>query len=93
VERLPSVFGVECRFGWRELSVICLKSIIAGVMALLLAGVLTLALTIVPATIRMRFGNARQVLLFSLKVFPFGWLLPIIIFGAGFYWEYRRLSK
>jgi hypothetical protein len=24
---------------------------------------------------------------------PVDWTLPILIFGAGFYWEYRRLSR
>ena len=70
-----------------------LRSIIAGVVALLLAAVLIQAIVIVAAIVHGSYGNARWVLLFHWHVVPIDLLLPIIIFGAGFYWEYRRLSK
>jgi hypothetical protein len=73
--------------------VVYLRSIIAGVVALLLATVLIQAIIFVAAIIHGSNGNARWVLLFRWHVVPIDWLLPIIIFGAGFYWEYRRLSK
>ena len=63
-----------------------LKSIIAGVLALLFAAVLIatiflVAVRVIGIGIDMNLGS------------PLFWLPAIVVFGAGFFWEYRRLSK
>ena len=85
--------GPLARFEWREARVVYLRSIIAGVMAPLLAAVLFQAILFVLAFIHERNSDTPWSLVFRWPVVPIDWLLPIIIFGVGFYLEYRRLLK
>ena len=65
------------------------KSIIAGVLALLLVAVLMTTIFLVAVSVS---GLGIDGVFWHLGS-PFFWLPAIIIFGAGFLWEYRRLSK
>jgi hypothetical protein len=74
-----------------------LKSIIAGVLALLFVAVLipTIVLVAVSVTglgIDSVTGLGIDMVRWHLES-PFFWLPAITIFSAGFLWEYRRLSK
>ncbi len=74
---------------------IYLKSVIAGILTLVLFAVL--APVIVPPVIRFayRLEEGAQVSwdLRFLSKSPVFWTLVLLIFGLGFYWEFRRLSK
>ena len=74
-----------------RVKVVYLKSIIVGILALLAAAVLipTILIGVVllihrPDGIDMPRWHVES---------PLFWLLAIIIFGAGFFWEFQRLSK
>jgi hypothetical protein len=62
-------------------------------MALLLAAVLFQAIVFELAFMHGRNSDTPWSLVFRWHVVPMEWVIPIIIFGAGFYMEYRRLSK
>jgi hypothetical protein len=67
-----------------------LKSTIAGILALFVVAVLVP--TILFFTLRVFNGRGPQTIYWNLKS-PLVWLLAIIVFSAGFFWEFRRLSK
>jgi hypothetical protein len=73
--------------------VVYVRSIIAGMMALVLAAVLFQVIVFALAVMHVSYGNERWMLQLHWHVAPIDWLPPIIIFGAGFYSEYRRLSR
>jgi len=66
-----------------------IKSIIAGVLALLLVPVLVATIIFVAVSV---LGLGIDMVRWHPES-PVFWLLAVIIFGAGFLWEYRRLSK
>ena len=68
-----------------------LKSIIAGFLALLLVAVLIPTIVLVAVSVAGA-GLGIDMVRWHPES-PFFWLLAIIIFSAGFLWEYRRLSK
>ena len=69
-----------------------IKSIIAGVLALLLvAALMALMATIVLVALSVS-GLGIDMVRWHLGSLFF-WLPAITIFSAGFLWEYRRLSK
>jgi hypothetical protein len=72
-----------------EVRMVYVKSIIAGVLALLLVAVLIPMVVLVALSV---IGPGIDMPRWHLES-PFFWLPAIIIFGAGFFWEYRRLSK
>jgi hypothetical protein len=70
-----------------------LKSIIAGVLALLVAVLIpTIVLVAVSVAGLGIAGLGIDMVRWHFES-PFFWLPAITIFSAGFLWEYRRLSK
>ena len=65
------------------------KSIIAGVLALLLVAALMATIVLVAVSVS---GLGIDMVRWHLRS-PFFWLLAIAVFSAGFLWKYRRLSK
>ena len=74
-----------------------LKSVIAGIVALVIASVVLPTLVILffsALTVRHRGGTAIGFDPVSIaRSSPTVWLIGLIVFAAGFYWEYRRLVK
>jgi len=66
-----------------------LKSIIAGVLALLFVSALIPTIVLVAVSVT---GLGIDMVRWHLES-PFFWLPAITILGEGFLWEYRRLSK
>jgi hypothetical protein len=71
--------------------VVYLKSTLVGLLALLSAGVLILTVLVTPAFLSHQQDRTIVVHL-NVRSLPF-WLLAMIIFSAGFFWGFRRLSK
>jgi hypothetical protein len=70
-----------------------LKSIIAGVLALLFVAILSPTIVLVAVSVTgLGTGLGIDMVRWHLES-PFFWLPAITIFSAGFLWEYRRLSK
>jgi hypothetical protein len=70
-----------------------LKSIIAGVLALLFVAILIPTIVLVAVSVTgLGTGLGIDMVRWHLES-PFFWLPAITIFSAGFLWEYRRLSK
>jgi hypothetical protein len=65
------------------------KSIIAGVLALLFVAVLIPTVVLVAVSV---IGLGIDMPRWHFES-PFFWLPAITIFGAGFLWECRRISK
>ena len=66
-----------------------LKCTIAGVLALVLSAFVTVVLLFF---VYKPFGTRAVAFDFSsLLRWPLLWILMLLIFGAGFYWEFRRL--
>jgi len=75
------------------LKVVYVKSIVAGVLALLCAAVLVPTILIVVVVVILSpIGMGIEMPRWQLGS-PLFWLFAIIIFSAGFLWEFRRLSK
>ena len=73
--------------------VVYAKSIVAGVLALVLVALLIPAIVIVEVVdILGPIGIGKEMPRWQLGS-PLFWLFAIIIFSAGFLWEFRRLSK
>ena len=73
-----------------------LKSALFGVFALVAFAAVILCTGFVAASIWIRAHGGDE----SVSVFvrfsnksPFIWAIALIIFGAGFYWEYRSLTR
>ena len=68
---------------------IYLKSVVVGLLVVFLGAV------VVAATILIRIWTAHSgVFTMALNLrSPFLWGVLLLIFGAGFYWEYRRTSS
>jgi hypothetical protein len=66
-----------------------LKSMVAGVLALLFVVVLIPTIVLVAVSV---IGLGIDMVRWHPES-PFFWVPAIIIFSAGFLWEYRRLSK
>jgi hypothetical protein len=76
--------------------VIYVRSILAGLVAVLAAAVILSFLALLVPTIRYGpMADAWNVFSpFSARVrWPLAWFLATIIFGAGFYWEWQNLSS
>jgi len=73
---------------------IYLKSILVGALALVAFASAVLCTEFVAAAIWIRAhgGNESVFVTFSNRS-PFIWPIGLFIFGAGFYWEYRRLAR
>jgi hypothetical protein len=71
-----------------------LKSALVGVFALVTFAAVILCAEFVAATIWIRAhgGNESVFVGFSIKS-PFIWAIALFIFGAGFCWEYRSLTR
>ncbi len=78
---------------------IYVKSILAGLLALILVPVCLLVIvvlgTVIYASVHPTSGEGSigwdPVSLFHLN--PMLWSVPVVIFFIGFIWEYRRLAK
>jgi hypothetical protein len=76
--------------------IIYLKSVIAGLLALVLAAVVFVVIgTTILASLLFVYGGVGVGIGVSRWHVgsPLSWLPAIIIFSAGFYWNYRRLAK
>jgi hypothetical protein len=71
-----------------------LKSALVGILALIAFAGIALCVELVAATIwiRAHSGNESVFVGFSLKS-PFVWTIALLIFGVGFWWEYRSLTR
>jgi hypothetical protein len=79
---------------WKEfhgVKVVYLKCIIVGVLALLAAAVLIPTIFIVVVLLIYR-PNGIDMPRWHVGS-PLFWLLAIIIFGAGFFWKFQKLSE
>ncbi len=66
-----------------------LKSILVGLAALLICAlVLPMVVLLVPTTPYRPVVDP-----IFLAQWPVTWLFAAVIFGAGFYWEFQRVSK
>jgi len=77
-------------------NVIYVRSILAGIAAVLAAAViLSFVALLVPTISYGPMGDAWNVFSpFSARVrWPLAWFLATIIFGAGFYWGWQNLSS
>jgi hypothetical protein len=73
--------------------VIYCKSVLVGLLALVVSVIVLGSVLYVglQAWIRLHGGSYLGGITLSLKS-PLLWGVILLIFGAGFYWEYRRLS-
>jgi hypothetical protein len=71
-----------------------LKSALVGVLALIAFAGRTLCVEFVAATIwiHAHSGNGSVFVGFSLKS-PLLWTIALLIFGVGFWWKYRSLTR
>ena len=74
---------------------IYVRSILAGIAAVLAAVILSFVALLVPTIRYGPMGDAWNVFSpFSARVrWPLAWFLATIIFGAGIYWEWQNLSS
>jgi TRAP-type C4-dicarboxylate transport system permease small subunit len=79
---------------------ICLKSVLVGLVALLVSAVVVVFVAFIGLGVwewaRGGWAHGGSSIDFTLGFSgrsPVDWTLPILIFFAAFYWEYRRLSR
>ena len=72
---------------------IYLKSTIAGVAALFLAAAVIYIATLLAIAVLFRSGGVDLPIWHVHTESPAFWLLVIVIFALGFFWEFRRLSN
>jgi hypothetical protein len=73
-----------------------LKCVIAGIAALVIAAVVlpVMGILLFSLIVRPPAGEAIAFDVVSIaKSSPTVWLIALIVFAAGFYWEFRRLTK
>jgi len=77
---------------------IYLKSVVAGILALVASAmvILTIMIIILVAVVWRYKPDGIDIPRISIDwpsaaKTPFFWLILLLIFGAGFYWEFRRL--
>lgn len=73
---------------------IIFKSVVVGILAVVATAAIVMSALFVAGAIWIwvHRGNAD----FSIALIPrppSNWIAPSLIFVAGFYWEYRRLSR
>jgi hypothetical protein len=70
------------------------KSIVAGLGALIISSVLFVVIyaAVVAATVALPRGQTVGIDLRSVFVQPLFWVIALLSFAAGFYWEYRRVT-
>jgi len=74
---------------------IYLKSILVGLVAVLVSAVVVVFVAFVGLAV-WRWAHGGNSIDFTLGFSgrsPVNWILPVFIFGAASYWEYRRLSR
>jgi hypothetical protein len=79
---------------------IYLKSVLIGLVAVLVSGIVVVFVAFVGLGVwewvhagRVYGGSSIDFTLGFSGRSPVDWTLPIVIFVAAFYWEYRRLSR
>lgn len=74
-----------------------LKCVIAGIVALVIAAVVLPVMAILLYTLIVRPPAGTAVIGFDpvsiAKSSPTVWLIALIVFAAGLYWEFHRLEK
>jgi hypothetical protein len=71
------------------------KSILAGLAALVVSAVVIPIVASMAPTVRYRRGGYPGIGFDPslLAHWPVAWVVGAVIFGAGFYWEFQRASK
>jgi uncharacterized BrkB/YihY/UPF0761 family membrane protein len=96
VDDVSASLGPHENRGTGSVKIIYLKSVIAGLLALVLAAVVIVVIgTTILAFLLFVYGAVGigiDMPRWHLGS-PLSWLPAIIIFSAGFYWNYRRLSN
>ncbi len=79
---------------------IYLKSVLAGLIALIVVPILLIGIVIVGTVIYTSVHRPQgegsigwDPVSFWNQTSPLIWFVPVLIFGAGFIWEYRRLAR
>jgi len=76
---------------------VLVKSVLAGLLALLLSAVLFIGgLLLVPTPTPPSEGTGSTGYVYGtnwIVLSPWGYLIALLIFAAGFIWEFRRASK
>jgi hypothetical protein len=71
------------------------KSILAGLAALVVSAVVIPIVALMAPTAMYRRGGYQRIGFHPsfLAHWPVAWVVGAVIFGAGFYWEFQRASK
>jgi hypothetical protein len=77
------------------MSMVYVKSILAGLAAVIVSAVVLPIVALMAPTVRYRRGGYPRVGFDPswLAHWHFAWVVGGVIFGAAFYWEFQRLSK
>jgi hypothetical protein len=76
-------------------SMVYVKSILAGLAAVIVSAVVLPIVALMAPTVRYRRGGYAGIGFDPswLAHWHFAWVVGAVIFGAAFYWEFQRLSK
>src|SRR5579863_2583144 len=99
--RLPALFGTVTvvtasqpllclEFVWGEVSMAYLKSVLAGLAALMICALVLPTVAVLVPTVQYR-PAVNPILLAA--AWPMAWVVAAVSFTAGFYWEFRRASR
>ena len=72
---------------------ILVKSILAGLVALILTAIVLLVGAVVVLMVRFKPRHGQTIGIDPVGIvvsFPLLWIIAVIAFALGFYWEYRR---
>jgi hypothetical protein len=70
------------------------KSVVAGLLAVVASAAAIMIMFFLAAAIWMWVhGGNLDLSIGLITKSPSAWIAPFLIFGAAFYWEYRRLSR
>ena len=72
---------------------IYVKSLLAGVAALVAAAILYFGVLVASAFRKAPPGTVVGVDIRGFTRQPFFWLIPLLAFATAFYWEFRRASR
>ena len=72
---------------------IFIKSILAGVAALVVSSILLVAISTLMFFVQVRRAGSGGIGATSVAIGPTFWILAVLIFAAGFWWEFRRASN
>jgi uncharacterized BrkB/YihY/UPF0761 family membrane protein len=85
----------EARLAWYDSSMILLKSLLAGLVFLVGAAILLLLGTLIffATVLAPEEGEAVGIDPVSVaRSSPMIWVLAVLVFVLGFFWEYRRVK-